>query len=276
MKKTLLLYAGLILFFLLTFANQKLLAQCSVAGTSSATPDSICVDGTSNLVLTGYVGAIQWQSFDGTNWIDEVGVGATTDNYIVAPLSTTDYRAIVTEVSCSADTSNIQTIVVGPAVASVTGATRCGYGPVTLSATGSGIRWYTLPTGGSSVATGNSFTPNVAATTTFYASSSLGGGAPTPLTTTFAGGNGFDGNMFDITAINTVTIDSFAANFNTGSGMAEIWYRPGTHVGFTGSNAGWIQAGVATPYTSTGNGSPGTSINIYVNVTIPAGQTYAF
>ena len=53
--------------------------------------------------------------------------------------------------------------------------------------------------------------------------------------------------MFDITALNTVTIDSFAANFNTGSGTAEIWYRAGTYVGFTTSNAGWTLAGSAPP-----------------------------
>jgi hypothetical protein len=81
--------------------------------------------------------------------------------------------------------------------------------------------------------------------------------------------------MFDITALNTVTIDSFAASFYVGTGTAEIWYRPGTHVGFTGSNAGWIQAGTA-PYTAVNAGAPGTSINVFVNVTIPAGQTYAF
>lgn len=142
-------------------------------------------------------------------------------------------------------------------------------------AAGPGIKWYSASTGGTALASGTSYTTNVSSTTTFYAAASLGGGPPSPFTTTFAGGNNYDGNMFDITAINTVTIDSFAANFNVGTGTAEIWYRPGTHVGFTGSNAGWILAGTAA-YTSTAVGAPGTSINVFVNVTIPAGQTYAF
>ncbi|MFM7766280.1 MAG: hypothetical protein ACKO9S_00305, partial [Bacteroidota bacterium] len=118
-----------------------------------------------------------------------------------------------------------------------------------------------------------SYTTNVASTTTFYSASTVGGGPPTPLTTTFQAGNGFDGNMFDITAINTITIDSIAGNFNAGSGTAEVWYRVGSYQGFTGSNAGWTQAGTAA-YTSTGNGAPGTTINANLNITIPAGQTY--
>lgn len=256
--------------------GSELVAQpCSTAGTAAASLSEICPGASTNLQLTGFVGAIQWQSFDGSVWNNETGTGFNTASYAVSPGTTTDYRAVVTEPSCDPDTSNIVTITVGVNAPAAVGASRCGYGPVTLTATGTGIKWYDVPSGGSALAQGNSFSPTVSATTTYYAASSLGGGPPSPITTTFQGGNGFDGNMFDIIAINTVTIDSFAANFNAGSGTAEIWYRPGTHVGFTNSNAGWTLAGTAA-YTSTGNGTPGTSINVYVNVTIPAGQTYAF
>jgi hypothetical protein len=262
--------------FLSTLHLTTLNAQpCSTAGTASVSTDSICSGASSTLGLAGFVGAIQWQSYDGAMWNNETGTGSTTASYTVSPTTNTDYRAVVTDVGCDPDTSNIVTVSVGLSAPVTTGATRCGYGSVTLSATGTGIKWYDVATGGTSLGSGPSFTTTVSSTKTFYAASSLGGGPPTPLTTTFAGGNGFDGNMFDITALNQVTIDSFAANFNAGSGTAEIWYRPGTHVGFTGSNAGWTLAGTA-PYTSTGNGAPGTLINVYVNVTIPAGQTYAF
>jgi len=267
---------AVILFSITLLTPEKGFSQpCSDAGTASVSMDSVCAGGNTTLQLVAYIGAIQWQSYNGAIWVNEAGVGSTTDNYSVSPGTTTDYRAIVTDVGCDSDTSNMVTVNVGVSAPNAVSATRCGYGPVTLTATGSGIKWYDVSTGGVPVGTGPSFTTNVASTTTFYAASSLGGGPPSPFTTTFAGGNGFDGNMFDITAINTVTIDSFAANFNVGAGMAEIWYRPGTHVGFTTSNVGWTLAGTA-PYNSTGNGAPGTSINVFVNVTIPAGQTYAF
>ncbi len=268
---------AIVLLTLLTIFNTKSLNACSIAGTATTSQDSICIPGTTTLLLSGYLGSIQWQSFDGTSWVNEIGLGSTTDNYQVPVSVTTDFRAFVTEVGCTPDSSNIITITVGISSPVTTGDTRCGYGPVTLTATGGGsnFRWYDQPSGGTSLFTGPSFTTTVSATTTFYAAATTGGGPPTPFTTTFAAGNGFDGNMFDITAINTVTIDSFAANFNAGMGTAEIWYRPGTHVGFTGSNAGWTLAGTAA-YNSTGNGAPGTSIDVFVNVTIPAGQTYAF
>ncbi|MFM7079196.1 MAG: T9SS type A sorting domain-containing protein [Bacteroidota bacterium] len=246
---------------------------CSDAGTASATQLNICNNSSTTLQLTNYLGAIQWQVFSGGSWTNATGTGSTTDSYQVSPIQTTDYRAVVTAIGCAPDTSNIITITVGVAPPVGTGATRCGYGSVTLNATGNGIKWFASATGGTALGTGSSFTTNVANTTTFYAASTVGGGPPTPLTTTFQAGNGFDGNMFDITAINTITIDSIAGNFNVGSGTAEVWYRVGSYQGFTGSNAGWIQAGTAA-YTSTGNGAPGTTINANLNITIPAGQTY--
>jgi len=52
-----------------------------------------------------------------------------------------------------------------------TGAQRCGPGVVNLSASGSGagsLRWWDAPGGGNIVATGNSYSPFINATTTYY------------------------------------------------------------------------------------------------------------
>lgn len=50
---------------------------------------------------------------------------------------------------------------------------KCGPGTVKLTATGSNtINWYTAQTGGTPVATGNDYSPNVTATTTYYVESS--------------------------------------------------------------------------------------------------------
>lgn len=97
---------------------------------------------------------------------------------------------------------------------------------------------------------------------------------PNSLTTTFAGGNSFDGNMFDIVAINDILITGFDGNLDPGTGTVEIWHKTGTHVGFETSNAAWTLLGT-TSVTSTGNGSA-TAIPIPLSVPIAAGQTHAF
>ncbi|MBL0341175.1 MAG: T9SS type A sorting domain-containing protein [Bacteroidetes bacterium] len=158
---------------------------CSDAGIATATEDSVCVGGTTTLTLTGYIGFITWQSFDGTAWVNETGTGSNSDTYIVTLLATTDYRAIAEAIGCLPDTSNIVTIVAGVSAPTTNGDTRCGYGAVNLNATGTGvIKWYDVPTGGTALATGATFTTNVAATTTFYAAASSNGGgagiAPLP------------------------------------------------------------------------------------------------
>lgn len=93
------------------------------------------------------------------------------------------------------------------------------------------------------------------------------------LTTTFSAGNNHRGNMFDIYATNTVTIDSFDAH-PMGNTTIEIYYRPGSYSGFVTSSAGWTLVGSAA-VTANPTGTP-TPIPVAVNVTIPAGQTYAF
>jgi hypothetical protein len=106
----------------------------------------------------------------------------------------------------------------------------------------------------------------------------LAGAAPAQysLTTTYAGGNGQSGNMFDLVAHGgaAVTVLTLDGHLNAGVNNVEIWTRPGSYVGFTGSSSGWTQVGTAS-VTSLGTGV-GTPIPIPVNVTIPAGATQAF
>jgi gliding motility-associated-like protein len=63
------------------------------------------------------------------------------------------------------------TTITIPSITSSVGQSRCGDGSVTLTANASAgtIKWYTTPTGGTPLATGNSFiTPNLTETTTYY------------------------------------------------------------------------------------------------------------
>src|SRR5690606_1308566 len=134
--------------------------------------------------------SFQWESSPaGQNNFTAIP-GATGFSHASGPLAaSTDFRVAVTCNNPGGGTgySNIATVVVtNPQLLSTTGATRCGAGTVTLSATanaGSTVNWYGSATGGTMLGTGNTFvTPVIANTDTFYAAASLGGGAQSTIT----------------------------------------------------------------------------------------------
>ncbi|MGV3461068.1 MAG: T9SS type A sorting domain-containing protein [Flavobacterium sp.] len=101
-----------------------------------------------------------------------------------------------------------------------TGASRCGAGSVNLTASttpGATLSWYADATGGTPLATGTTYSPTVAATTTYYVGTSNSAGtiatsgnpAPTPTSTGLNGTN--YGVIFNVTEdllINTVDVYS--------------------------------------------------------------------
>jgi hypothetical protein len=250
----------------------------NAAGTATGPTLSICAFSSTTLNLTGQTvgGTIQWQESPNgtTGWVNTSG--ATTASVNVVPTDTTYYRALI----CGSFASNV--IVVNAQVVnapSASGVTRCGPGSVTLTATGtSGVRWYDAPTGGNQLATTASYTTTVSNSTNFYVVNSSGT-PPSSHLTTLAAGNGSNGNMFGITALNTVTITGFEGHTNsTTAATWEIYYRPNDYTlvaGANTSNVGWISLGTATNVPSLGTGFS-TPIPITFNVTIPAGQTYSF
>ncbi|HXH18330.1 MAG TPA: S8 family serine peptidase, partial [Chitinophagales bacterium] len=94
------------------------------------------------------------------------------------------------------------------------------------------------------------------------------------LATVFNGSTAQNGNMFDVTALNTVKILSFKGHFS-GTIDFEIYYKPGSHVGYENNAAAWNLIGSATGTNSNGMNSA-TPIPIPINIIIPAGETYAF
>ena len=98
------------------------------------------------------------------------------------------------------------------------------------------------------------------------------------LLTTMAGGNGGDGTMFVIEAVEETTIQDFALNMNPGTtGDVSIFYRADDYLTVPGSNlsdAGWILVGTAEGLAS--DGPDYTNIPVPVNITIPAGERYSF
>lgn len=97
------------------------------------------------------------------------------------------------------------------------------------------------------------------------------------LTTTFAGGNGQSGNMFDIVATQSVTINSFDVNLAPGTYNLEV-YRVtagGTYVGSEANASAWTLIGSATGVVSTASNVP-TPLPITINTPIPASTTMGF
>lgn len=98
---------------------------------------------------------------------------------------------------------------------------------------------------------------------------------PATLTSPFVGGNGDEGNMFDVVANTTLTITRFDTNTSTaGDTEYEIWTKPGTYVGFEETASAWTLVGRAS-FPTLGSGMY-TPIPIAVDVTIQAGQRQAF
>ena len=103
--------------------------------------------------------------------------------------------------------------------------------------------------------------------------------AQSPLTTTFAAGNGQNGNMFDIVALNPagVTIDRLDVHVDTGSFDFEVYKltTPGPYLPSVNTAADWTLIGSVTGVDGQGNGNP-TELPIAICEFIPAGTTQSF
>lgn len=153
--------------------------------TVNTTSDTICYGKDAHLSLTpnsGYAtGMIQWQkSTNGTtyNIIPNSDQPVWTESNVT---SNTWFRAFINSGTggCYSDTTSV--FVINPTITSTTPDFTCGPGAVTLSATsspGTVIEWYDVATGGTPLDTGSTFTtPNLTATTTYYAVAKSGSGS---------------------------------------------------------------------------------------------------
>jgi len=81
--------------------------------------------------------------------------------------------------------------------------------------------------------------------------------------------------MFDVVALNDITIESFDVNLDTGiTDDVEVWYKMGTFVGSETNPGDWTLLGTAN-VTSAGDGVP-TPLNMNLGFDITAGSTVAF
>jgi hypothetical protein len=82
--------------------------------------------------------------------------------------------------------------------------------------------------------------------------------------------------MFDINALNDVTIQSFDIHGDTGATFdVEVYAKSGTWVGSEDNPAAWTLIGTAPGVVSNGDGVV-TPLNLTLNYTIPSGETHAF
>jgi hypothetical protein len=229
----------------------------SVGGTASSN-QTVCVGSSPvNLTLASNTGSIQWQSSsDNINFNNIAGATSATltSGQMGAINATTYYRAIVTNGSCAAATSNTITINTSssPTLSSTTGASRCGTGTVTLQATAAAgtINWYAASTGGASLGTGTSYTtPSINTTTTYYADVTNNGCTSTPRTAVvatvnaapptptitqsgcgvltlgnYSGGNALDFGTFNSSSYVTIPA-SLNSVFNTNNITLEGWFK---------------------------------------------------
>ncbi|MEI2750093.1 MAG: hypothetical protein V9E88_15195 [Ferruginibacter sp.] len=228
-------------------------------GTASASSTSICASGSVTLSSVGYsfgLGiAYQWEFFNGAIWQPLAGQTNPTSASTGVIGVTTSYRL---RVICSAGAPGYSNVVIvtvnNPTVSGTTPGTRCGVGTVNLGATGTNLKWYDVPTGGTSIGTGSPFTtPVISATTTYYVSASVNG---TPVNGGKPSTDGADGTN-TVGGIQFTVTESFVLNsvvmYPTAAGTNTINLFPGnstsgvpiftTNVTFAGANP----AGVTVP-----------------------------
>lgn len=140
-----------------------------------------------------------------------------------------------------------------------------------VNSTSSTHFWFDAPSGGSQLAQGDTLNTGLLASTTTYwvEARAL---ASNSLATTYAGGNGCQGNMFDLTALNQIVVDSFDCNIGvTTLQTVEVYYKVGSYAGFETNAAAWTLLGTVS-VTAAGAGLP-TRVPLG-GLTVPAGQTY--
>ncbi|TRV26892.1 MAG: hypothetical protein EWV88_05660, partial [Microcystis wesenbergii Mw_MB_S_20031200_S109D] len=169
--------------------TMTILNNVAPSTTAIATATSICLGGSSTLSLNGAVNSIgnsdgltyQWQVNTGSGFTNYTGTGATTASIVVSPTVASTYQCLVAVCNGTAVASSPVSVGFTNNVDTVTNATRCGAGVVTLSATttspGATLNWYAAATGGTALATGTSYSPTVTTTTTFYVAAETTGPA---------------------------------------------------------------------------------------------------
>ncbi len=218
---------------------------------TSTTGDSRCGSGIVNLTAMPSAGVSRWYTAPSGGSLLFTG-----NNYSPAISGTQTYYAEAFNSGCSsARTAVTATIKTIPAIETANSQQICGSGTVSLSAyssTGS-VGWYSQPSGGNAVYSGNNYSPYLSATTTYYVEAAAVGCTTqvrTPVTGT-------------IKTVPAITSSSGAEICGTGSVTLNASASAGTVAWYTVFNGG---APIATgPSYTTAISS---TTNYYVEATL--------
>jgi hypothetical protein len=108
------------------------------------------------------------------NW----GNNSILPEITVTPQLSQSFSCTISDGTTTCTTTDFPiTVIPVPEIQNITPGARCDAGIVNLSATASAgiVNWFTTPTGGTSLSTGNTYTPTVSSTTTFYADATNNG-----------------------------------------------------------------------------------------------------
>ena len=144
-----------------------------VPAIDSTEPTSICESGTATLSATATEGTVLW--FDAPTGGTPISIGSNFTTPLIS--NTTTYYAYASVNGCSSGfrIPVVATVNQIPTITTITETTICGPGSGILAATASAgiLNWYSNPTGGISIGTGNTFsTPTVTNSTTYYVDAS--------------------------------------------------------------------------------------------------------
>ena len=81
-------------------------------------------------------------------------------------------------------------------------------------------------------------------------------------------GNGYHGNMFDVSVTANTTLETFSVSVDAGTVNIAIFYRVGTFVSHETSSTGWIFLDSAS-VVSTTTAAPGFYYKVPVNLNLP-------
>jgi len=245
------------------------------AGTAAASPNNFCGNGGTlpTLTTTGHTGfsSLQWQ-VSNTSGSGYTSISGATGTPYTTNAAITQNQYYVLTATCGTNTINSTestVLYVNPTITSTTPGTRCGTGVVNISAvpsTGATISWYTTPSGGNSVATGNTYTtPSISSSTTYYATAGNGQGIASlglanAISTTANTGYTEVGLAFD--AIAPFTLQSVAIYPLGTAGTASVT------IALKNSAGTILQTYTGNVNTSA---SPGVKTVVTLNFTVPAG-----
>jgi Ig-like domain CHU_C associated/Right handed beta helix region len=176
---------------------------------------------------------------------DTITIG-TINTFAGGTINLNIYTQLPGDQNTANDTLQLQVTITPVATVAVgLSDTVCNGDQATLFVNNDGFDhfWYSAPTAGTLLATGDTInTAPLTASQTYYVESLTSGSGS--LTTQFTGGNGCDGAMFNFTPLVNMRIDSFDINLGTTAieGMRVYW-KLGTYVGFETTAAAWTLLG---------------------------------